>query len=63
MSGEHVAAPLARMLQPHQYDAVAKWLRDVASEHALDTGAKVLSPSVSWLAEAVTFYEYPEEGL
>jgi hypothetical protein len=54
----HVAAPLANTIGPENLNHVAAWLRDVASEHALETtDGKVHSPSVAWLAEAVTYYE------
>ncbi len=60
MSG-HVAAKLYERLGPEHFGIVAEWLRDVASEHALETlhPNKIHSPSVSWLAEAVTYYDPP----
>lgn len=53
----HVTQPLGDALDPQSFAVVAAWLRDVASEHALEVDDRVLSPSVAWLAEAVTFYE------
>ena len=55
----HVAAPLYDKLGPEHFRVVADWLRDVASDFALETENpnKIHPPSVAWLAEAVTFYE------
>ena len=55
-SGTHVAAPLMEAIGPDAFAEVASWLRYVASEHALEYDGKILSPSVAWLAEAVTFF-------
>lgn len=52
----HVAKPLMDAVGPDMYAKVAEWLRDVAAEHAVEADGKVIGPSVSWLAEAVTFY-------
>ena len=57
---EPVAAALYDEIGPYAFAAVATWLRDVAADHALETtgnDAKVISPSVSWLAECVTMYD------
>lgn len=55
----HVAMPLYDAIGPEAFAVVADWLRAVASEHALEThpDGRVLSPSVTWLAEAVSFYD------
>ena len=54
---KHVAADLYKTLGPDGFDAVGRWLRDVANEHALGVGDNVHGPSVAWLAEAVTFFD------
>lgn len=54
-----VAARLYELLGEPRFSQIGEFLRDVANEHALDVDGKVISPSVAWLAEAVTFYEPP----
>lgn len=57
----HVAKPLYDALGPDGYTEVAHWLQDVAADHGLErSDGVVISPSVSWLADAVTFYN-PED--
>lgn len=36
--------------------SVALWLSDVLDDHSLEVDGKVISPSVAWLAEAVTHF-------
>jgi hypothetical protein len=58
-----VAAPLYEAIGPDAFTEVAHWLQDIAADHGLELDdGKVISPSVAWLAEAVTFYtpeDYP----
>lgn len=60
MAGIHVAKPLYEEIGPEAFYKVAEWLRSVSGEHALETTKGVHSPTVSWLAECVTFYN-PEK--
>lgn len=60
--GKHVAEDLYAAVGSEHFRVVAGWLRDVASDHALETEnpSKIHSPTVSWLAKACTFYN-PEK--
>lgn len=57
-----VAKPLYDAIGSDAFVRVAHWLQDVAADHGLEADGKVISPSVSWLADAVTFYDPPRTG-
>lgn len=56
---DDIAKPLYDSIGPKAFNVVVHWLQDVAADCALETypEGKVISPSVSWLADAVTFYD------
>lgn len=61
LAGREFAAPLYEAIGPEAFALVAEWHRDVASVSAVgveENGeTRVISSSVAWLAECVSFYE------